>query len=114
MHGDISQGEFGVTPDEIDYAVHRAKRFIRDELQGQATVIVGYEGESGPLNAWLARAPGEVWWVHAEPPPGSLRLDEYPMAATESFRPVRGPDRQTADPALYAATGNANVRRGPV
>jgi len=62
LHGDITQGEFGVTPDEIDYAVNAAKRFIRNELQGDLT-IVGYEGESQPVNDWLARSPGDVWWV---------------------------------------------------
>ena len=72
LHGDISQGEFGVTPDEIDYAVHTAKRFIKDELQRAAIVVVGYEDESGPLNDWLARAMGEVWWVHADPPPNLI------------------------------------------
>jgi hypothetical protein len=80
MHGDISQ-EFGVTPDEIDYALHTAKRFIQDELQGEATVIVGCEGESGPsTTGWRGRP---AWWVHAEPRRGR-HLHEYPMAAIES------------------------------
>lgn len=71
LHGDISQGEFGVTPDEIEYAVHTAKRFIRSELEGDL-VIVGYEGESRPLNDWLGRAPGEIWWVSADSPQGII------------------------------------------
>ena len=67
LHGDIGQGEFGVTTDEIDYAVNTAKRFIRSELES-GIVIVGYEGESQPLNSWLTRTPGEIWWVSPDPP----------------------------------------------
>ena len=67
LHGDISQEEFSVTPEEIDRAVYAARRFIGLELQSEF-VIVGYEGESAPLNDWLGRVSTKVWWVHTESP----------------------------------------------
>jgi hypothetical protein len=65
LHGDITQGEFGLAQDEIDHAVRAAKRFIKDELDADL-VMVGYEAESGPLNEWLARARSGFWWVAEE------------------------------------------------
>jgi phosphoglycolate phosphatase-like HAD superfamily hydrolase len=88
LHGDITQAEFGVTPDEIDYAVHTAKRFIKAELQAGAIVIAGYEGESAPLNDWLARASAEVWWTDAQPPTGvipSSGMRWLPLGAADLF-----------------------------
>jgi phosphoglycolate phosphatase-like HAD superfamily hydrolase len=66
LHGDITQGEFGLSQDEIDHAVRAAKRYIKDELDADL-VMVGYEAESGPLNEWLARARSGFWWVDEEP-----------------------------------------------
>lgn len=106
LHGDISQGEFGVTTDEIDYAVHTAKRFIKNELQS-GIVIVGYEGESQPLNSWLARTPGEVWWVSPDPPqaisaanPRWLQLQPTDFFAALAARllTLRGPVASSGPP----------------
>jgi len=35
-------------------------------------VIAGYEGESAPLNDWLARAYAEVWWTDTQAPTGVM------------------------------------------
>jgi Effector-associated domain 1/SIR2-like domain len=87
LHGDITQGEFGLAQDEIDHAVRAARRYIKDELDADL-VMVGYEAESGPLNEWLARARSGFWWVDEEPsriPMDPTHVRWVPLGVSDFF-----------------------------
>ena len=111
LHGDITQGEFGLAQDEIDHAVRAARRYIKDELDADL-VMVGYEAESGPLNEWLARARSGFWWVDEEPsriPMDPTHVRWVPLGVSDFFA--------TLAPQLFTLrTMNARPRglpRGP-
>ena len=56
LNGDL--GETVFNPDSIDAALKLVKRELRRDL-----VVVGYEGETDPINDWFAKNGGAVWWI---------------------------------------------------
>jgi hypothetical protein len=69
LHGDVSQRQFAITPDEITQLLERQRPLVKGTL-GHDLLMVGYEFECPPLTEGLARVPGELWWVSPDPPNG--------------------------------------------
>jgi hypothetical protein len=105
LHGDVTEGVVAVTPEEIENALRSQRRFVKGELSSDM-VVVGYNFESEPVNDWLARTFGDLWWV--EPQPHGSSEDAQQMSRIESMREVKFIDGPSAAPerffGLLAAT----------
>lgn len=82
LHGDLAAQQTYLTPEEILDALEPQRAFIKGELSGDL-VMAGYEFESEPLNTWLNRVPGQLWWVNPEP------LDPTHIARLQDVRSLR-------------------------
>jgi len=106
LHGDVAHGPVAVTPEEIEEVLKAQYRFVKGELSSDM-VVVGYDFESDPVNRWLARTSGDLWWVHQDPEAFSSDYAEQ-MSRIERRREVRFIDGPSAAPekffGLLAAT----------
>ena len=68
LHGDLSQSNMAITPDEIAAVLLPNRAAVKGELRGDI-VMVGYQFESPPVTEFLYWPGGEIWWVSPEPPP---------------------------------------------
>jgi hypothetical protein len=88
LHGDLGQQQVNLTPEEIFSALEPQRAFVKGELSGDI-VMVGYAFESEPIDLWLTRTTGQVWWVSAEPPdPARIA----PIVASRTVTPITGPE----------------------
>lgn len=94
LHGDLSQQNVKISPEEIEDTLSRHRYFVKGELAGEM-VMVGYNAESGPVEKWLTWTPGPLWWVNPEPPAENRRLP------IEQKRTVIYIDGSAAQPARF-------------
>jgi hypothetical protein len=67
LHGDLSQRDVAITPEEVDHILTPQRGLVKGELS-RDMVLVGYRFESEPINKWLTWTRGRLWWVSAERP----------------------------------------------
>lgn len=91
LHGDPASRQFALSPDEIEEALKPIRKAVKGALH-QDLVMVGYELESPPVSDWLARVPGELWWVAEEHPPAEA------LAAIRQVREIHYVDGPSGTP----------------
>jgi hypothetical protein len=93
LHGDLSGTRVAITPTEIERYLAPQRMAVKGDLLSGEIALVGYGFESEPINQWLARTPGDLWWVNRDQP-GQDQISA--IAAAHTINYVDGPN---ADPA---------------
>lgn len=95
LHGDLADQVVGLTPDEIESTLRTHRRYMRSELEDDL-ILVGYDGESPPVEEWLGRLShrAELWVVNRD-------LPHFAAESNDWARVVRTITGESASPESF-------------